>query len=845
MAEQITLLDLSFNTSEAADGLDALISKSITLSEKKAQLTKDLKAEEAALATVRKSFSANAIDQATYEAAVNKSSAAIVALTRKVNDNKVEITENNAAIKANTTIVNQGAQSTNGMRAQLALNTAALNKMTAEERLATDEGRKMSLQSRVLSDDLKRLESGIGDNRRNVGNYADDISKATASMGGLDGATGGMVKTMSGSIGGIMAFNTALAANPFLAMVSVTLLLINNIEKLTTRNSDLAASIHTIFAPLEWLISNVLNGIAEVFAKIGEVFEWVSKKYIAFYNALGLIPDSVNKAIEASKGLVAEERRIYNAQTDNMLVLARQRRELEEMKTVVADQTKSTKERNEAATKGLAILKEMRDAEVGVLEAQYNQIVAKKGMRKATDEERRAEIEALAAIEEKRAQYAGMAKELVAQRSGFEKAASDKVIADQKVAHDAAVKASEKLKAKREADEKSLSAAQKKIQEDTLKTFDTGIANLQLKIRERQVGITDKKLILENQNELNQAILQKERFRLDQGLITQQEFDNIKLQMAVENQEKMAVIQAEQDAQQKEREALNMANRRDLEAQNITNEFEQRQFQLDQRYQQELENANKIGADTTLVTKKYEAQKLDIAKARANAELTMSADLAGQMSNLLGQESKAGKAFAVVQATINTYLAATKAMTSLPYPFNIAAAAVTIASGLKQVATIVKVKSDVPETNTSVRKYAKGGHIYGAPHSQGGVTFTGSNGQRFEAEGGENMYILNRRASGAINALSALNVEYGGKSFGRSSAYRYADGGGFNVISSQAVGPSVKMSNPDVNLSSKTIAAIAQAFVEGVENAPNPVVSVQEFQSVEQTQTLIRESASN
>ena len=48
-----------------------------------------------------------------------------------------------------------------------------------------------------------------------------------------------------------------------------------------------------------------------------------------------------------------------------------------------------------------------------------------------------------------------------------------------------------------------------------------------------------------------------------------------------------------------------------------------------------------------------------------------------------------------------------------------------------------------------------------------------------------------------------------------------------------------------VYLSPKTIAAIALAFVDGVQNAPNPVVSVQDITDVQQGRTLVIDSATN
>ena len=45
MADNVTLLDLSFKTDEAVEGLDALIKKSLDLAEEKKQLTKQINAE--------------------------------------------------------------------------------------------------------------------------------------------------------------------------------------------------------------------------------------------------------------------------------------------------------------------------------------------------------------------------------------------------------------------------------------------------------------------------------------------------------------------------------------------------------------------------------------------------------------------------------------------------------------------------------------------------------------------------------------------------------------------------------------------------------------------------------
>ena len=165
MADNVTLLDLSFKTDEAVEGLDALIKKSLDLAEEKKQLTKQINAEKMALAGLRQNYKDNLIDQTAFEKATEKSETAIISLTKQLNNNKNETSENAAAIKAHTTIVNSEAESVETLRAKLALNTKALNKMSVEQRTNSEAGKQMVAQTKEISDKRKDLEKGVGDTR--------------------------------------------------------------------------------------------------------------------------------------------------------------------------------------------------------------------------------------------------------------------------------------------------------------------------------------------------------------------------------------------------------------------------------------------------------------------------------------------------------------------------------------------------------------------------------------------------------------------------------------------------------------------------------------------------------
>lgn len=828
MAEQVTLLDLSFDTSEALDGLDALIAKSLELAETKKSLQSALKDEKKQLDEAGKAFKSGSLSQDEYKKVVSEATKAQVELTKQLADTNKSISDNNSAIKVNTTLLKSQEDSVDALRAQLAKNTKELNAMSAATRNNTDEGKALVTETKEISDRLKEMEKAVGDNRRNVGNYAESVQEALSNTKGLSGATGSLVSSLNIGTQGFKAFNAIIKANPLLAIISLVLLLASTIEKLVKRNSEAAAALKAAFAPFEVIFSRILDGVTDMLTGVAEAFTWVSDKVVALLSSLGLITEETTKAANTAKALSQQELAIYEAETKNLVTVTAMRRELEAQKTLVGDQLKSMNERNAAAQKGIAILKQMEAAEVGVLRQKYEQIKAQNELGYTSKEDRRAEMQALADLQSKQAEYISQRKELENQASGL--------VAQQNAMNAAAFKANEEKKAAA-----AIKAAQdaenakRELQEQTIKQFEEARTKLELSLHEKEISNDSIALKLENEKAYVEESLKLERYRLEQGLISQQEFANREqsFQLGVLQLEQQ--MREEQDRAEKERKALDEANLRELQMANITNEYELRQATLDAQYAQEIAAAEKIGADTALIQSKYEKAKEDNTKARVNAELTMTAGLAGQMSTLLGEESAVGKAFGVVQATINTYIGATKALAQGGI-LGIAQAAVVIAFGMKQVASIAKQKE--PETKvSSVKKYAKGGQIFGKSHAQGGVTFRGDNGQVFEAEGGENVYIMKKSASAEINALSAINEAHGGNSFGTSGLYKFADGG---MAASISEANRMVRQSDNVRLSSESINQLAGVVIDAVMSMPNPVVSVQDINAGQNDVSVVK-----
>ncbi|WAX07851.1 hypothetical protein BK687P5_00036 [Bacteroides phage BK687P5] len=835
MADQVTLLDLNFGTSEAEKGLDALIAKSIALAKTKKDLQAAYASEKKELDALNQNYADGLVQQDKYDATVKKLNKSLIETQKAILDNTEANKQNNAEIKSTKTLLDSETTSVNALRAQLAQNTAELNKMSEAQRTTSKEGQDLTGQTKALSDKLKELEKSVGDNRRNVGNYAESVKDGILQTQGLTGGTGALVGQMKSGITGVQAFNAALKANPIIFVVSLVLTLIGIIEKLMKRNSELATSLNAAFAPFKVIFGRLLDWITGLFEGVAFLLENLAKGVTWLLDKLGLISEETKKAAAEGARLAGETQRIYQAETAALVPMAQMRREMEELKTLAADQNKTTAERTKLLEQARDKLHAIRDMELSVLDAKYKQIKAENQLGYTSDEDARKEQEALAALEAAKASYATQEKEMVGQMTGFEKAERDKRVADAKAAAEKKKKATEAAtKAEAEAVKKQAEVL-KKAQEDTIKAYEQSVKTMELEIAENQLR-TGKTSIEESQRVVNEQIA-LEKFKRDQKLITEQEYLNnvraLNLQFETE-------VKADADRRVEEKkaaDALNLENDRALADMKLQNDLDSQLARLDAQKAAEIANAEAIGAETTAITERFEIMKDEVRRKYYNAQLEMAAGTAGQLSSLLGEESAAGKAFATAQALINTYLGASKALAQGGI-WGIAQAAIVVAAGMKNVMSINKTKEPDTKVNTSVRKYAKGGQIYGASHAAGGVTFTGSNGQQFEAEGGENMYILNRKASGAINALSALNMEYGGRSFGSSGVYRYANGGKIDV------GGGASMQLPsNFSLSNDSLRKLAAIMYDSVASVPAPRVAVTDIDEGQQQYNSVQVAA--
>jgi hypothetical protein len=220
-------------------------------------------------------------------------------------------------------------------------------------------------------------------------------------------------------------------------------------------------------------------------------------------------------------------------------------------------------------------------------------------------------------------------------------------------------------------------------------------------IQERILGQESEQLM--NLNSLRRertAYYKEQSDKLNE--LAQKQQETINAELAAEEMILAVKEQLRREARDKKRqaEAIDRENEMQLNILAGQNEFETRRLQLEAQRRLEIEEANKLGADISLIRDKYNALEIDLEQQKQNAKLAIYASFAGQIADLFSQQTVAGKIAAVAQTAINTYLGAQAAFAQTPGGIGIksAAAALAIATGLNNIRKILAVDTSGKST---------------------------------------------------------------------------------------------------------------------------------------------------
>ena len=246
--------------------------------------------------------------------------------------------------------------------------------------------------------------------------------------------------------------------------------------------------------------------------------------------------------------------------------------------------------------------------------------------------------------------------------------------------------------------DRELLVRERKYQDDLKKLRDAGVDTAASEEAYQQDVLAIKKKYDDEKLKLEQDRLAKEKELRDK---------------AAEEEKQRLADQAEKESQARQNQLAFLEADFNLRQQLGQLRFDEELSFFDK--QRELQREELVATKATkeqliAFDKDTAAARIQIERAQQETKLTIISDALGVIAEAVGKETKAGKALAISQALINTYLGATKALATYPPPFGAIAAATVVAAGLLQVNAIRKQKvPDIPKPGGGTVSGAGGG----------------------------------------------------------------------------------------------------------------------------------------
>jgi hypothetical protein len=185
MADEILYRVKIEGFSDASKGLADLRTLSIEYRQAISESQKEVKAFEKQLAALQKETSNGTKATSEQTKQMQELSGKITDTNTSIEKQKEELSKVNAEKRqaqaitaAYNKVITAEIGSNDQLKAQLKILTAEYNSMSAEQRNSAEVGGNLKNQILSITNELKKNESAIGDNRRNVGNYEKSITDA-------------------------------------------------------------------------------------------------------------------------------------------------------------------------------------------------------------------------------------------------------------------------------------------------------------------------------------------------------------------------------------------------------------------------------------------------------------------------------------------------------------------------------------------------------------------------------------------------------------------------------------------------------------------------------------------
>lgn len=870
------------------EAVEALRSSTKALQQENKELEKSMK-------ELAKAGKEDTDEYAAMQKQVGANNTTIAANAEAVKAANKVISDNSRAIQNNMKISRENTDSIQAMRAQLSRMKDEYYAMSKAQRENDSVGGALQKQIKELNDEISDAEQSIGVFSRNVGNYENAINNAIGANSGFLAqikamqdeakATGQSFGTvLVNGIKGVGAAFKALLANPIVAVLAAVVAIVMKLVGAFKQNEEASRAMQVAMAPLKAVFNVIGQAIQAVVGVIAKLVEWAGQAAQAVAKFMERIPGigdaikEVNKEVERQIQLEKDRQALQDANRENIMKDAQANAEIEKLKNTIDDQhNKTTQERIAAANEAIRIAKEQGDTNISLAkeELRIAKELAMQDKALSTEEKDRiAELEK-AVFDAEQAKFARI-NELSNMRKGVideERAAEEEALKARQEAwqayQDTVAAGTERiyeltLDLMQEGLDKEKAMRKKQYEEDLAGIEGTEEQKQQIRLMlaeqyERDISELEERYSQEeldrriaaeeaNMNRLleinrgNYAKLHELRLQqlesekeqaIEQAQETGESVELIELEYEQKKQDAITELreQAEADRQAKLQEYLDSGlegTDEDSELEKLETELELRQqyydtlvnmdaeakaqmFTSEEQWRQACIEAGNavIKSDRAVMDEKDRLAKLT--KQQAMTQVAAVGDIAGQISTLLGEvagDNEQAVAFqkvaTIAQIAINTALGIANAVAQgagVPFPANLAA----IASGIAAVVSgIVAAKQALSQAqDVKAPAFATGGLVTGpGTGTSDDIPAMLSNGES----------VMTARATDMFAPLlSSLNQAGGGVPIAMNDAASAMDGRDY----------------------------IASMLEQSLAAMPNPVVSVEEINTVQSRVTAL------
>ena len=666
-------------------------------------------------------------------------------------------------------------------------NRKAYNLLYNEYTKADKIGReKLQPTLKKISDTLKEQESAVGDTRRNVGNYAEGFKSAIGSV--IDG-----VPALKGFATAQLGVNAAMNANP----VGAVVMLFQGLVQIMQNNAEVADQ-------LSFAIDGITKGFRFVVDTVVDTVTNLDKLSQALINPVKFLYDMGKGAANAAK----EGYQAAAAIDDLTEAAAEFGVNADIANTKAQGLTKTLKDKTKSEQERIKIATQIADLEIDAI----NNLIMAKSKELEAEKQR---TKGLQLSGQERAALRKLEGELEVQRLEKENAEKQKQ-----------TRINILLEKEITANKKAESKTREEIAQEEAKRLND-IANENARLEKLRIEVTQGGL--EKETSLYELEFEKRIQDLWKLNFTEQQIEEIKQKGLDEIRAKYSEKRVAQDLYANEQIA---ENRRKADEELI----KQADDAANAKAQADMKLINDIASfvvdafsQAAQLVNAFTEQNIEALNNQFKQGLLSESEYNKQAYELKVKAFKETKALNITQAIIATLQSSLNAFNSglqAGGPFGLVLGAIFAAAaaafGGAQIALIAKQQPPAPQ-------FADGGQVFnvgGKSHRDGGTTYTGEDGNRFEVEKGEKIFVLKKTASRHIDALGGLNVAFGGRAW-TDSPISYAANGGAITDG----GFAIRATSQEANTTA-TLTTFAKNLVS---NLPNPVVSVNEFERVQKS----------